>query len=104
MTMAVPAAAASRGTLIAMAVGLLDVVEEHCQDEVVVDEQLKAHLLRHFHEYDIGGLASVISGPLNASYEDYLSRARSDRRAFCATAPAEAARTGYPVIVLPEGR
>ena len=98
LLMAAPAEAASRGTLIAMAVALLDVAEQHC-DDLKRDAELEEHLLRHFHEYDIGGLASAISGPLNAFYEDFQREAEEDARAFCRAAPAYAARTGYPVIV-----
>ena len=98
MLMTIPAEAASRGTLIAMAVGLLDVAEEHCAREVSVDAIEKTRLLKDFRDYDIGGISSAVSVPLNAFYEEFLHQAKKDRRAFCATAPAEAARTGYPVI------
>ncbi len=96
-----PAAQAteSRGTRIAMAVALLDVVQEHCEGRYRVDEQVKATLLRHFHEYDIAGLASLLSRPLNSFYEDFTYQAKQGRDAFCRNAPAEAQRTGYPVLV-----
>lgn len=99
LLMTLPASAGtSRGTLIAMAVALIDVAEEHCS-EVRLDTDLHGHLMRHFHEYDIGGLASAISGPLNAFYEDFTHEARDDARAFCSAAPDYATRTGYPVIL-----
>lgn len=100
----VPASAASRDTLIAMAVGLLDVVEEHCVGDVTIDKEIRAKLFKDFREYDIGGISSAVSRPLNQFYEEFLHQARKDRRAFCASAPAEAARTGYPVIVATEVR
>jgi hypothetical protein len=96
---AVPVHAASRGTLIAMAVALLDVAEEHCTAETAIDDKVKVHLLADFHQYDIGGLASVISAPLNSFYEEFLQQVKHDRRSFCREAPAHAASTGYPVIV-----
>jgi hypothetical protein len=101
LVMAVPAQAASRATRIAMAVALLDVAEQHC-DSLKRDADLEEHLLRHFHEYDIGGLASAISGPLNSFYEDFEREAKADASAFCRAAPAYAAQTGYPVIVSAE--
>ena len=94
-----PAAAQSRGFSIAMAVALLDVTQDFCSGRYTVDETEKARLLVHFHEYDIAGLASVLSGPLNAFYEDFAHRAKQGRDAFCRTAPEKAARTGYPVIL-----
>jgi hypothetical protein len=94
-----PAAAESRGTRIAMAVALLDVMQEHCEGRYKVDEQVKATLLRHFHEYDIAGLASLLSRPLNSFYEDFTYQAKQGRDEFCRNAPAEAQRTGYPVIL-----
>jgi hypothetical protein len=97
--MALPAGAASRDTRIAMAVALLDVAEEYCSDAVAVDAAQKRTLMIHFHEYDIAGLASTLSGPLNAFYEDFLHEARQGRDAFCDEAPSQAASTGYPVIV-----
>lgn len=93
------AAAESRGTRIAMAVALLDVAQEHCQASLTVDPQVKARLLEHFHEYDIAGLASLLSRPLNSFYEDFSYEVRQGRDAFCRQAPAEAARTGYPVLL-----
>ena len=82
-----------------MAVALLDVAEEHCQAETAVDDKVKASLMADFHEFDIGGLASAISNPLNAFYEEFQLQAKRDRRSFCAKAPLQAAVTGYPVIV-----
>ena len=55
--------------------------------------------MRHFHEYDIGGLASAISGPLNAFYEDFSYQAKRDATGFCRTAAAVSETTGYPVIL-----
>jgi hypothetical protein len=96
---AAPAAAVSeRGIRIAQAVALLDVSETYCKDRITTDDTVKATLMTHFHEYDIAGLASVLSRPLNAFYEDYSLEAQRDSAAFCRAAPAEAAATGYPVI------
>ena len=98
--LATPAAATeNRGTRIAMAVALLDVTEEHCAGRLTVDEQVKTTLLEHFHEYDIAGLASLLSKPLNSFYEDFTYEVKQGRDAFCSKAPAEAARTGYPVLL-----
>ena len=82
-----------------MAVALLDVVQDHCEGRYRVDEQVKATLLRHFHEYDIAGLASILSKPLNSFYEDFAYQAAQGRDAFCRKAPEVAASTGYPVLV-----
>lgn len=98
IALAAPAEAASRGTRIAMAVAIVDVAKDTCRT-VTLDEELQSHLMRHFHEYDIGGLASAISGPLNAFYEDFQHEAKSDPRGFCAAAADYSARTGYPVIL-----
>jgi len=94
-----PAQAESRGTRIAMAVALLDVVKEHCTGKFAVDAAVQKKLLEHFHEYDIAGLASLLSSPLNSFYEDFTYEVKQGRDAFCRNAPTEAARTGYPVIV-----
>ncbi|MCA3562005.1 MAG: hypothetical protein IOC82_13350 [Aestuariivirga sp.] len=96
--LATPAAAESRGTRIAMAVALLDVTGFYCAGKLKVDEQVKATLMKHFHEYDIAGLASLLSKPLNSFYEDFTYQAKQDRNAFCRGAPEQAARTGYPVL------
>ena len=96
--LATPAAAESRGTRIAMAVALLDVTQEHCIGMLEVDGQVKERLFRNFHEYDIAGLASLLSKPLNSFYEDFSYQAKQDRKAFCRGAPKQAARTGYPVL------
>ena len=96
--LATPAAAESRGTRIAMAVALLDVTAEHCAGKLKVDEQVKTRLFENFHEYDIAGLASLLSRPLNSFYEDFTYQAKQDRAAFCRGAPKQAARTGYPVL------
>ena len=93
------AATENRGTRIAMAVALLDVAEEHCEGRYRVDEQVKTTLLEHFHEYDIAGLASLLSRPLNSFYEDFTYQVKQGRDAFCRKAPEVAASTGYPVIV-----
>jgi hypothetical protein len=66
------ATAANRSTNIAMAVALLDVAREHCA--ITVDATVETKLMKDFHEYDIAGLASILSGPLNAFYEDFLAR------------------------------
>ena len=100
--LAAPAAAENRGTRIAMAVALLDVTQEHCEGRLQVDEQVKATLFAHFHEYDIAGLASLLSKPLNSFYEDFTYEAKQGRDAFCRNAPQEAAGTGYPVILAGE--
>lgn len=97
--LASPALAESRGTRIAMAVALLDVTSEHCAGRFDVDDRVKATLLTHFHEYDIAGLASLLSKPLNSFYEDFTYQAKQGRDAFCRKAPEQAARTGYPVLV-----
>ena len=97
--LATPALAESRGTRIAMAVALLDVTQEHCGGRLKVDPQVKDQLFRNFHEYDIAGLASLLSKPLNSFYEDFTYEARQGRDAFCRKAPDVAARTGYPVLV-----
>lgn len=97
--LATPAAAESRGTRIAMAVALLDVSGEYCGSSLKVDETVKATLFRHFHEYDIAGLASLLSRPLNSFYEDFSYQAQQGREAFCRGAPQQAARTGYPVLL-----
>ena len=99
LAFSLPAGAENRGTRIAMAVALLDVVQDHCADRYRVDEEVKKTLLLHFHEYDIAGLASLLSRPLNAFYEDFSFEAKRGRDAFCRKAPAEAANTGYPVIL-----
>ena len=98
LLMLLPAEAASRGTKIAMAVALLDVAEQYCKGAIAVDPAVRENLFLHFHEYDIGGLSSAISGPLNSFYEEFVAEAKSGRGTFCAAAPAQAARTGYPVI------
>ena len=97
--LATPAAAESRGTRIAMAVALLDVTDEYCSGSITVDEKVRATLFTHFHEYDIAGLASLLSRPLNSFYEDFTYQAKQGRDAFCRKAPQEAARTGYPVLL-----
>jgi hypothetical protein len=102
LMMVAPAEAASRGTKIAMAVALLDVAEQYCKGTIAVDQDVRKNLFMHFHEYDIGGLSSAISGPLNAFYEEFVAEAKTGRSAFCAEAPLQAARTGYPVITMVE--
>ena len=99
LAFSLPADANNRGTRIAMAVALLDVVENHCEGRFRVDEEVRKMLLLHFHEYDIAGLASLLSRPLNAFYEDFSFEVSQGRDAFCAKAPEEAASTGYPVIL-----
>jgi hypothetical protein len=96
------AGAANRSTLIAMAVALLDVAEEHCEGRITIDGAVKARLMVDFREYDISGIGSVISGPLNSFYEEFLLEARKDLRQFCARTSVHAAATGYPVIALTE--
>ena len=96
--LATPATAESRGTRIAMAVALLDVTQEHCAGMLEVDSQVKDRLFRNFHEYDIAGLASLLSKPLNSFYEDFSYQAKQDRKSFCRGAPKQAARTGYPIL------
>ncbi|MEI7598260.1 MAG: hypothetical protein WCJ41_02955 [Aestuariivirga sp.] len=97
--LATPAAAENRGTRIAMAVALLDVAQEHCEGRYQVDEHVKTVLFNNFHEYDIAGLASLLSHPLNSFYEDFTYQAKQGRDAFCRKAPEVAASTGYPVIL-----
>lgn len=97
-----PALAQDRGTRIAMAVALLDVAEDHCAGTLRIDPGVKERLMAHFHEFDIGGLASLLSQPLNAFYEDFAYEAKREGEAFCRRAPEEAAATGYPVIVAGE--
>jgi hypothetical protein len=99
LLLSLPAHANNRGMRIAMAVALLDVVEDHCEGRFRVDEEVKKTLFLHFHEYDIAGLASLLSRPLNAFYEDFSFEAKRGRDAFCRNAPEEAAGTGYPVIL-----
>ena len=99
IALAAPALAETRGTRIAMAVALLDVAEDNCGTKLRVDEAVKRTLMRHFHEYDIAGLASMLSKPLNSFYEDFSYQAKQSREAFCRKAPAEAVRTGYPVLL-----
>lgn len=94
-----PAEAESRGTRIAMAVALLDVVEQHCAGRYHVDEHVKKVLFEHFHEYDVAGLASLLSQPLNSFYEDFSYEARKGRDEFCRKAPEEAEGAGYPVVI-----
>jgi hypothetical protein len=94
-----PALAENRGTRIAMAVALLGVVEDHCHGRYRLDHAVKNTLFVDFHEYDIAGLASLLSRPLNAFYEDYSFEAKKGRDAFCRMAPEEARLTGYPVIL-----
>lgn len=98
-TLCQPALAQDRGTRIAMAVALLDVAQDHCGEQLRVDATVKKKLMAHFHEYDIAGLASLLSQPLNAFYEDFAYEARREPKAFCHRAPREAAATGYPVII-----
>lgn len=97
-----PAEASNRGTRIAMAVALLDVAEDHCAGRFEVNAHVKKVLFEHFHEYDIAGLASLLSQPLNSFYEDFAFEAKKDREAFCSKAPDEAEATGYPVITARE--
>jgi hypothetical protein len=97
--LASPAAAENRGTRIAMAVALLDVTQEHCNGRFTIDPQVKTQLFANFHEYDIAGLASLLSKPLNSFYEDFTYQVKQGRDAFCRKAPEVAASTGYPVIV-----
>lgn len=97
-----PAEASNRGTRIAMAVALLDVAEDHCAGRFEVNAHVKKVLFEHFHEYDIAGLASLLSQPLNSFYEDFAFEAKKDRKAFCSKAPDEAEATGYPVITARE--
>ena len=97
--LATPAAAESRGTSIAMAVALIDVVQDHCEGRYRIDEHVKALLFKNFHEYDIAGLASILSKPLNSFYEDFAYQVKQGRDAFCRNAPDVAASTGYPVIL-----
>ena len=97
--LATPAAAEGRGTRIAMAVALLDVTEEHCEGRFRIDAHVKTVLFDNFHEYDIAGLASLLSRPLNSFYEDFTYQVKQGRDAFCRKAPEVAASTGYPVIV-----
>ena len=97
--LATPAAAENRGTHIAMAVALLDVTAEYCAGRYSIDEHVKTLLFRNFHEYDIAGLASLLSKPLNSFYEDFTYQVKQGRDAFCRKAPEVAASTGYPVIV-----
>jgi hypothetical protein len=99
LALAPPAMAENRGTRIAMAVALLDVVQDHCQGRFRVDEDVRKTLFMHFREYDIAGLASLLSRPLNAFYEDFSYEVKQGRDAFCRNAPEEAAGTGYPVIL-----
>lgn len=102
--LATPSAATeNQGTRIAMAVALLDVTQEHCAGRLRIDEQVKTTLFEHFHEYDIAGLASLLSKPLNSFYEDFTYEAKQGRDAFCRSAPEEAARTGYPVLLATDG-
>lgn len=96
--LAQPAGAENRGTRIAMAVALLDVAEDHCAGRFEVNAHVKTVLFEHFHEYDIAGLASLLSQPLNSFYEDFAYEAKKDNDAFCRRAPEEAEATGYPVI------
>jgi hypothetical protein len=85
-----------------MAVALLDVAQDHCAGRFHVNEHVKKVLFEHFHEYDIAGLASLLSQPLNSFYEDFAYEAKKDREAFCGKAPEEAEATGYPVITAGE--
>ena len=97
--LASPAAAESRGTRIAMAVALFDVAQDYCAGTFKVDEKVREQLFAHFHEYDVAGLASLLSKPLNSFYEDFSYEAKQGRDTFCREAPEEAARTGYPVLL-----
>ena len=97
--LASPAAAESRGTRIAMAVALIDVVQDHCEGRYRIDEHVKALLFKNVHEYDIAGLASILSKPLNSFYEDFAYQVKQGRDAFCRQAPDVAASTGYRVIL-----
>ena len=89
----------ARGIRIAQAVALLGVAEDVCRGRFTVDAGMKDVLFGRFHEYDIAGLASTLSRPLNIFYEDYMAEAKQGRDAFCRKAPEEAASTGYPVII-----
>lgn len=102
MLLALPVQAENRGTRIAMAVALLDVAEDHCAGRFHVNEYVKKVLFEHFHEYDIAGLASLLSQPLNSFYEDFSYEAKKSRDTFCRNAPEEAEATGYPVIIAGE--
>ena len=96
------AQASNRSTRIAMAVALLDIAEEHCGSSIKVDPEMRKTLFLHFHEYDIAGLASVISRELNAFYEDFSAVMKKDRAALCLSSPGYAASAGYPLIRMAE--
>jgi len=96
---ATAAHAASPGTRVAMAVALMDVVADHCHPALAFNAEQKALLLHDFRDYDVGGLASGISAPLNRFYDDFAAAARHDVHAFCAAAPEIASRTGYAIYL-----
>jgi hypothetical protein len=89
------ARAAGTSLGIAYAMALLDVVEEHCTATIAVDPGLRARLVVEFRKYDIGGVQSAISGPLNRFYEDFLTDMNNSREGFCSSAPALAGRAGF---------
>jgi hypothetical protein len=87
--------AGSRIVETALAVALLDVVDAHCRNEISVDEQRRAGVRASFRDYDVQGLQSLIAGPLNGFYEDFLAEVGRGRLSFCMKAPATAAAAGH---------
>lgn len=91
----------SRTTPVAMTVAVLDVAKSHCRGTLDVDAALEARLIEEFRQYDVGGVQSAISRPLNAFYEEFLETAEIDRKGFCREAPSIASRGGYSGLLVP---
>ncbi|MBM3519329.1 MAG: hypothetical protein FJX63_00920 [Alphaproteobacteria bacterium] len=96
---AASAQAGDRTVETALAVALLDVVEEHCAAEVTVDDDRRAAVFTTFHDYDVQGWQSLIAGPLNRFYEDFLYDLARGREGFCRRAPAFAEASGHPGLL-----
>jgi hypothetical protein len=85
-------------TRLAMAVALQDVVADHCPN-LTVDPAEKSALMLEFRQYDLGGIYSMVSPPLNAFYEEFLGASRKSPSGFCASAPDLAGRAGFPALI-----
>jgi hypothetical protein len=88
-------------TRLAMAVALQDVAADRCP-KLAVDPAEKAALMQQFHQYDVGGINSMVSPPLNTYYAEFLDSSRADLAAFCGSAATLAGRAGYPGLLNPK--
>jgi hypothetical protein len=89
----------SRTVPVAMTVAVLDVAKSHCRGRLSVDTAIEAQLVKEFRDYDVGGVQSAMSGPLNAFYEEFLDIATLNLVRFCREAPSIAAKGGYPGLL-----